>query len=360
MILNARARIPSPYTSIDETLYPYRGRIGMKQYNPSKPSKYGLLYRSICDASLPYTYWTLPYAGKPENPGSPFYVTGTDEYTMYLVENFSKYGSLAGRNISLDRYFTSVTIAEWCLAKKISIVGTMKHNRKGIAPEMKSLENREEKSVKWWFKEQDEKNMIVSYADKKKSGMKNIIVLSTMHDDVRITKDVRLKPNVIVFYDYTKGGVDVVDLLAKMSTRLKNKRWVINALAFVLDTVRTNAKTIYMENTKKKITNFEFTWNLGKALVLPQIQNRLQRPNNGLQSMIKIKSQKIVQTNAVQDESAVNVNRGKCHICLQLVVGFRYKKLKNNISSKTSTKCKTCKRIVCLKHASFSCNGCEQ
>ena len=41
---NGRCRNPLPYVSVDETLYPYRGRIGMKQYNPSKPAKYGLLH----------------------------------------------------------------------------------------------------------------------------------------------------------------------------------------------------------------------------------------------------------------------------------------------------------------------------
>ena len=49
---NGRCRNPSPYVSVDETLYPYRGRIGMKQYSPSKPAKYGLLYRSLCDAKV--------------------------------------------------------------------------------------------------------------------------------------------------------------------------------------------------------------------------------------------------------------------------------------------------------------------
>ena len=53
----------------------------MKQYNPSKPAKYGL-HRSLCDAKVPYTYFTLPYAGRPEQQGENiYYVTGTDEYT---------------------------------------------------------------------------------------------------------------------------------------------------------------------------------------------------------------------------------------------------------------------------------------
>ena len=86
---NGRCRNLSPYVSVDETLYPYHGRIDMKQYNPSKPAKHGLLYRSLCDAKVPYTYSTLPYASKPEVIGANhYYVTRCDEYTKWLVNNF--------------------------------------------------------------------------------------------------------------------------------------------------------------------------------------------------------------------------------------------------------------------------------
>ena len=135
---NGRCHNPSPYVSVDETLYLYRGRIGMKQYNPSKPPKYGLLYRSLCDPNVPYTYSTVTYAGKPEVIGTNnYYVTGCDEYTKWLVNKFQIYGTLQGRNISLDRYFASVTLAEWCLERNIIIVGTLKSDRKGIPKEMK-------------------------------------------------------------------------------------------------------------------------------------------------------------------------------------------------------------------------------
>ena len=60
-------RHPSPLLAFDETLYWYLGHIGVKQYNPNKPAKYGLLYRNLCDSSIPYTCYILPYAGKPEN-----------------------------------------------------------------------------------------------------------------------------------------------------------------------------------------------------------------------------------------------------------------------------------------------------
>ena len=47
-------RYPSPFLTVDETLCPYRGHREIKQYNPSKPAKYGLLYCSLCDAVVPY------------------------------------------------------------------------------------------------------------------------------------------------------------------------------------------------------------------------------------------------------------------------------------------------------------------
>ena len=146
---NAKARYPSPYLATDETLYPYRGHINFKQYNPSKPAKYGMLYRSLCDSSVQYTYFTLPYASKPEhlNEASKFYITGTDKYSKYLVENFNRFNSIKGCNISIDRYFTSITLADWATTKHFSIVGTMRVDRKGIPKEINSMEESEEKST---------------------------------------------------------------------------------------------------------------------------------------------------------------------------------------------------------------------
>ena len=54
-----------------------------------------------------------------------------------------------------------------------------------------------------------EKNiMFVSYIVKKKSGQKNIIGLTTLHDIVKVSNDKRSKAQVLVMYDHAKGGVD--------------------------------------------------------------------------------------------------------------------------------------------------------
>ena len=118
--------------------------------------------------------------------------------------------------------------------------------------------------------------MLVFYVDKKKSGKRNVVVLTTMHNGVSVAKNQRVKPNVHTFYDHTKGGVDVIDLLSSHNiTKIKTRKWPVNALAFILDTVRRNAKTIISESQSPVIQSlFDFTYNLAKSLVLPSTQRR--------------------------------------------------------------------------------------
>ena len=109
---NARMRHPSPFPAIGETLYPYCGHIGFKQYNLNKGAKYSLLYRSLCDSSIPCTYYSLPYAGKPEKNEGPvanYYINGTNGHFKYLINKLFLYCNLQGINISMDHYFTSVS-----------------------------------------------------------------------------------------------------------------------------------------------------------------------------------------------------------------------------------------------------------
>ena len=118
--------------------------------------------------------------------------------------------------------------------------------------------------------------MLVLDINKTKSGKKNIIALTTMHDKVKVANDQLRKPHVLAMYDHTKRGTDVVDLISiHHSTRVKSKRWPLNAFAFISDTVRTNAKTILGDN-KSSFSSFEFTYQLGTVLVLPIVQQRLE------------------------------------------------------------------------------------
>ena len=124
----------------------------------------------------------------------------------------------------MDRYFTSIHLAQWTAQKNITIVGTTRLDRKGIPPQIQKVDNRNKKSI-FFVCGEDDDLMLVSYIDKKNSGKKNMVVLTSMHDKVKVSKDERRKPQVHLLYDHTKAGVDVVDLLSSQtSTRIKTKR----------------------------------------------------------------------------------------------------------------------------------------
>ena len=261
----------------------------------------------------------------------------------------------------MDRYFTSVSLAAWELQKKFTIVVTMHHDRKGIPKEVKAIGNREEKSVLYVYHK--EKNiMLASYIDKKKSGKKNVIVLSTMHDRVKVTNDQRKKPQIHSMYDHTKGGVDVVDLLSTShSTRIKFKRWPINAIAFIFNTYRTNTKTILQDNSKP-LSNFEFTYAIGKGLVLPAIQRRYAN-SNGSQIVVVNKMRRVLSIKkAIHHAVDIPTKSGRCFKCIEAIMDSpNYIRERNRLNNKLKTKCFQCNKYICKVHqVEFICGDYKQ
>ena len=63
---------------------------------------------------------------------------------------------------------------------------------------MKEVAERKEKNTAFYYSE-DEKTMMLLYIDKKKKGKKNILALTTMHNQVKLSVDEREKPHALVF-----------------------------------------------------------------------------------------------------------------------------------------------------------------
>ena len=144
----------SEYLSIDETLYSMRHQTGFRQYSPNKPAKYGLLYKSLNDARSPFTYQVIPYCGKPVEGDGPYYINTTEDYIKKLVSAMPE-SSVKGRNISMDKLYTSISTANWLLNNNITSVGTLVSNLHSIPDELKHTKQREEfESTIHWEKEE--------------------------------------------------------------------------------------------------------------------------------------------------------------------------------------------------------------
>jgi len=353
----AEALVPEDYISLDETLYPMRTQISFKQYNPDKPAKYGILFKSLNSARYPYTYQAVVYAGKPEAEPNDFYITGTAEYIKALVKKLEKYHSLKGRNISMDRLYTSFEIADWLLEHKITMVGTLMMNRVGVPTEMKDIQDREVFSTEHYWRE-DGKCNFASYVVKTSKGKKNVIVLSTMEPLLGVTKDEKKKPAIIKLYDFTKGGTDIIDQkMGSYTTKSKGRRWTVAAFSYLLDSTRVNATTLYaLANNlnPKKLDSFSIGTKIADHLIGPFIQTR---PRNGLQSPIirKIelytgKNETVsLPSNTAATFEKMNAKRKRCATCLNEQHGENQKD-EHSKMSRVKTQCQLCGECTCIKH----------
>ena len=184
-----------------------------------------------------------------------------------------------------------------------------------------------------------------------------------MHKYVEVTRGRREKPNLIALYDHTKGGVDTVDLISsKLPVRIKSKCWTINTLAFILDTVRINAKPILRESANSNLTIFKFTWELEKQLLIPNIEKRYNSPVV-IQRKIYKKMTEVLGKEAVTryEKPTLEDYRKICGMFLEEIIGHENcKTKKNKLHNNIKTVYYKCKYVVCAKHPVVTCQMCHE
>ncbi|XP_056880909.1 uncharacterized protein LOC130521345, partial [Takifugu flavidus] len=193
--------------------------------------EYGLKIFWMCDARVPYTIDGTVYTGR--QPGEEIKKKLGETVVQQLCSGIRG----TGRNITMDNFFTSVPLAEKLLEKDLTIVGTLRQNKADIPPVMKPSKLREIYSSEFGFRG----NMtMVSYVPKKG---KSVVLLSTMHDDKAVDEsNHKKKPDVILFYNQTKGGVDIMDQMVSAYTcKRRTRRWPMVLWSNMLDVATLNA-----------------------------------------------------------------------------------------------------------------------
>ena len=227
----------SEYVTIEEKLEKFRGRCGFRQYMPKKPARYGIKIFALVDARTFYTYNMEIYAG--QQPEGPFKV---DNSPSAIVKRLCTPLFGSARNVTMDNWYTSYPLAKELLSKKLTIVGTLKKNKAMIPVEFLEAKTREVFSSIFGFQKDV---TLVSYVPKKS---KCVVLLSTMHHDNTIDENSeKKKPEIIQFYNETKGGVDTVDEMSTLySTARKTNRWPMVVFYCVLNVAAINARVALM------------------------------------------------------------------------------------------------------------------
>ena len=118
-----KCSVVSAFVTVDEQLIPFRGCCNFKQYMPSKPDKYGMFL--LCDCLTGYTFNEKAYL---ERQGNQRNVGLASDVVKILCSPLHFYGI----NIITDNWFTSSQLAADLLRKQITLLGTMRKNRREL------------------------------------------------------------------------------------------------------------------------------------------------------------------------------------------------------------------------------------
>ena len=95
-----------------------------------------------------------------------------------------------------------------------------------------------------------------------------VLLLSSMHRSAAVSEsDPKRKPEPILFYNSTKGGVDTADeMLRGYSTKSASRRWPLAVFFNLIDIVALNAFIICSDSGISQNNRREFLLSLGEEL----------------------------------------------------------------------------------------------
>lgn len=323
---------PGLTVTIDEMLDPFRGRCRFRQYIANKPAKYGIKINALVDARTFYVHNMEVYAGK--QPAGPFQAPND---AASIVKRLIKHIDKTGRNITADNYFTSIPLAnDLYINHRLTLVGTLRKNKREIPLRLLSTEDRAIGSTMCAYGTDTNHCTLTSYIPKKG---KNVLMISTFHDDDSIDPEsTALKPEVITFYNLTKGGVDVADRMkSEYSVTRVSNRWPFSLFCTMMNIATINSQIIYKVNTNQITSRRSYIMSLVKKLTYPHLIRRASCTN--LPLPLKQKILAIANVHAVaRPEVQASEEKPRCGFC---------PKRKNRF---TQHKCNNCKVPVCKEH----------
>lgn len=334
--------IPGDALTVDEQLMPTRARCKFRQYMPNKPGKYGIKIFWCCDSKTAYPLKGEVYVGRQPGSASVTPKNATKELVKRLVSPWIN----SGRSVTTDNYFTDVELAEDLLGLRTTLVGTIRKNKRDIPQELQPCRLRTENSSIFAF---DRQLTLVSYVPRKG---KAVILLSSLHHDMRVSEEVHKKPEIIMYYNETKGGVDRMDQMVQTySCKRKINRWPMAVFFNIIDVAGIAAFIIWTTknpqwNDNKRCRRRIFLQQLGRSLVDAHLNQRRQNPyafQRGVRLAMSILDTTIASP--VKTKSA-DGKRRRCHLCPR------------QRDRKVATTCSTCHFSCCPDHHEIICSSC--
>ena len=243
------------------------------------------------------------------------------------------------RNVTCDNWFTSIPLISTLYNDyKLTFLGTIRKNKRELPPEF-SNPTRPIGSSMFAY---NNYITLVSYIPKRK---KNVLLVSTLHHDDKISQ-LTGKPEMIMDYNDTKGGVDTLDKMCAAYDCARNtRRWPMVIFYSMLNIAGVNSMVLYsLQNVDKNITRRNFLHLL--SFELAENHMRVRATISNIPRTIKLRIKEIPNINHKPVVNEPN-SRGRCSIC---------DRRKNR---PTRFSCIKCGKFLCLEHVTSICSDCH-
>ena len=121
---------PPQNLSLDESMLKFKGRFKYKQYNPKKPTKWGIKEFALADPATSYLFKRKTYIGRHTTIPEDGHLI-TEQVVLDLASDFEDNGHV----IFMDSFYSSPRLYKELLQKGIGACGTINPRRKGMPTE---------------------------------------------------------------------------------------------------------------------------------------------------------------------------------------------------------------------------------
>ena len=179
---------------------------------------------------------------------------------------------------------------------------------------------------------------LVSY---KAKLSKTVLLLSSQHKHLDVSDGPKQKPNIILYYNETKSGMDCVDeRISTYSVKYHSKCWHVMVFCNLLDMACYNAFVLY--------TNIFLDYNIRKShrwrCFLTQISERQFRVPTVKGTYLCLQPLAPPATPAKEELT----KKGRCHLCPRA------------LDQKSRDVCHTCHKNICFSlHSVTKCSDCK-